>query len=252
MRRFRIRVGKLLGIPLWVHVSWFAVLGLAIWAVTAELGVALPRLPLPERLAMAVVTGCVFFSCLAVHEVAHAAVARRFGVHVRGITLFLLGGVAEIEGELPSPGSEFVVALAGPGTSVAVGSAFALVSEGMGALGWTGAEAVTFTLAIVNLGVALFNLIPGLPLDGGRILRAAIWRCTGSFARATRIAAGAGRLVAAGLIAVGLVSALLGQPAGLWYLPMGVFIWFLAGSSGRAEPPGRSRALALDGEGEAA
>ena len=117
MRRFRLRVGSLAGIPLWIHVSWFAVLGLVVWSVTEEFGAALPELPLTERLAMASVTGIAFFACLAVHEVAHAVVARRFSVRVRGITLFLLGGVAEIEGELPTPGSEFAVALAGPATS---------------------------------------------------------------------------------------------------------------------------------------
>ena len=252
MRRFRFRVGRLLGIPLSVHVSWFLVLGLAVWAIAVEFGAVLPRLPLAERVAMAATTGLAFFSCLAVHEVAHAVVARRFGVHVRGITLFLLGGVAEIDGELPSPGAEFAVALAGPGTSIAIGSALALTSAWMHRLGWTAAEAVTITLALVNLGVALFNLIPGLPLDGGRILRAAIWRRTGSFDRGTRVAAGGGRIVAALLIAAAIVSALAGRPQGLWYVPMGVFIWFVARASGRAQAPTESRALALTREGEAA
>jgi len=252
VRRFRFRVGRLLGIPFSVHASWFLVLALAVWAVTVEFGAELPRLPLLERIAMAGITGLAFFSCLAIHEVAHAVVARRFGVRVRGITLFLLGGVAEIEGELPSPGAEFAVALAGPGTSIAIGSLFALASAWMHRLGWTWAEAVTITLALVNLGVALFNLIPGLPLDGGRILRAAIWRRTGSFDRATRVAAGGGRVVAALLIAAATASALAGQPEGLWYVPMGVFIWYLARASGRAKAPAETRALALTREGEAA
>ena len=252
MRRFRIHIGRFLGIPLSVHVSWFLVFGLAVWAVTSEFGDALPQLSVGERLAMAAATGLVFFGCLAVHEIAHAVVARRFGVHVRGITLFLLGGVAEIEGELPSPGSEFAVALAGPGTSVAIGSLFALSSSWMNAIGWTAAEAVTLTLAAVNLGVALFNLIPGLPLDGGRILRAIVWRRTGSFGRATSIAARGGSIVAALLIAVGVVAAVVGQAAALWYVPMGVFIWFLARASRRTNAPYESRALALPGEGEAA
>ena len=252
MRRFRIHVGRFLGIPLSVHASWFFVLTLAVWAATGAYGDALPRLPVGERLAMAAVTGLAFFVCLAVHEIAHAVVAQRFGVHVRGITLFFLGGVAEIEGELPSPGSEFAVALAGPGTSVAIGSLFGLVSAWMGAMGWTGAEAVTLTLAAVNLGVALFNLIPGLPLDGGRILRAAVWRKTGSFERATSIAARGGTIVAALLVVAGVVFVLGGQPAGLWYVPMGVFIWSLARASRRASAPDRTRALALAREGEAA
>jgi Zn-dependent protease len=252
VRRFRIHIGRFLGIPLWVHASWFLVFGLAVWAITGEFGDALPQLSVGERLAMAAATGLAFFGCLAAHEVAHAVVARHFGVHVRGITLFLLGGVAEIEGELPSPGAEFAVALAGPGTSVAIGSLFALLSSWMNAIGWTGPEAVTLTLAAVNLGVALFNLIPGLPLDGGRILRAVVWRRTGSFEFATSIAARGGSIVAALLIALGLVAALVGQAAGLWYVPMGVFIWFLARASRRATAPDGSRALALTGEGEAA
>ena len=160
--------------------------------------------------------------------------------------------MAEIEGELPSPGSEFAVALAGPATSVAIASVFALGSRWAHRLGWTGPEGVLFTLSVVNLGVAVFNLIPGLPLDGGRILRAAIWRRTGSFVRATRIAAVGGRVVAATLVAIGLGVSLAGDPVALWYLPMGVFIWFLARASGRAAPPVKSGALALPREGEAA
>jgi Zn-dependent protease len=252
VRRFRIRVGRLLGIPLWIHVSWFAVFGLVVWSVTDAFGAALPELPLAERLAMAAITGVAFFACLAVHEVAHAVVARRFGVRVRGITLFLLGGVAEIEGELPSPGSEFSVALAGPATSVAIASALALGSGWAGRLGWRGVEGVLFTLSVVNLGVAVFNLIPGLPLDGGRVLRAAIWRRTGSFFRATRVAAMGGRVVAASLVSVGIGVSLTGDAVGLWYVPMGVFIWFLARASERAVPPLEGGALALTREGEAA
>jgi Zn-dependent protease len=252
VRRFRVRVGSLLGIPLWIHVSWFAVLGLVVWSVTVEFGAALPELPLVERSAMALLTGVAFFACLALHEVAHAVVARRFGVRVRGITLFLLGGVAEIEGELPSPGSEFAVAFAGPATSVAIASALALGAGWADRLGWTGAEGVLFTLAVVNLGVAVFNMVPGLPLDGGRILRAAIWRRTGSFVRATRVAAVGGRVVAASLVAIGIGVTLAGDPVALWYVPMGVFIWFLARASGRAAPPVEGGALALTREGEAA
>lgn len=252
MRRLRLPAGRLLGIPLWIHVSWFAVLGLVVWSVTEEFGAALPQLPLVERLVMASITGVAFFACLAVHEVAHAVVARRFDVRVRGITLFLFGGVAEIEGELPSPGAEFAVAVAGPATSVVIGSGLAVGSRVAAGLGWTGVEGVLFTLSVVNLGVAVFNLIPGLPLDGGRILRAAIWRRTGSFVRGTKVAALGGRVVAVSLAAAGIGIGLAGQAVGLWYVPMGAFIWFLASVSGRAAPPVESGALALTREGEAA
>ena len=252
MRRFRLRIGSLWGIPLWIHASWFAVLFLVVWAVAVEFGDVLPGLPVVERSSMAAITGVAFFGCLAVHEVAHAVVARRYGVRVKSITLFLFGGVAEIDGELPTPGAEFAVALAGPATSVAIGSVLALGSGVAEGLGWTGAEAVLLTLALVNLGVAVFNLIPGLPLDGGRILRAAIWRGTGNFSRATRVAAAGGGVVSATLVAIGVVATALGHPEGLWYVPMGAFIWFLARAAGRALPPARSGALALRREGEAA
>lgn len=252
MHRYRLRVARILGIPIWVHGSWFVVLGLTVYAMTAAFGDVLPKLPIAERLVMATITGFAFFACLCVHEVAHAVVARRFGVRVRGITLFLLGGVAEIQGELPSPGAEFAVALVGPAASVAIGSVLALAAGWAGALGLEAVETMLFTLALVNLGVALFNLIPGLPLDGGRILRSAIWRRTGSFARATAAASLGGRIVAAVLVAVGIVGAVRGELTGLWYVPMGAFIWFLARASARALPPVDDRALALTGEGEAA
>ena len=252
MRRFRLRIGSLVGVPLWIHVSWFGVLVLVVWTVTVEFGDVLPGLPIVERLGMGAITGVAFFGCLAVHEVAHAVVARRFGVRVKSITLFLFGGVAEIDGELPTPGSEFAVALAGPATSVAIGSVLALGAGLAERLGWTGAEAVLLTLALVNLGVAVFNLVPGLPLDGGRILRAAIWRGTGNFSRATRVAAAGGGAVSASLVGIGVVATVLGHPEGLWYVLMGAFIWFLSRAAGRALPPARSGALALSGEGEAA
>jgi Zn-dependent protease len=252
MRRFRFRLGTLLGVPLWIHASWILVLALTVWVSTSAFGEALPGLPLAERLAMALATGTSFFACLAVHEVAHAVVARRFGVRVHGITLFLLGGVAEIDGEIPTPGAEFAVALAGPAISVALGSAFLLLADRLAAAGWAGGQAVALTLATVNLGVAVFNLIPGLPLDGGRLLRAALWHRSGSFVRATRVASRGGVVVASVLVVAGLTVTARGDAIGLWYLPMGGFIWLLARASGRAAPPAEGRALALTREGEAA
>ena len=244
MRRFRIPVGRILGIRLWLHASWFLVAGLAVWAISSAFGEGFPGLPAAERATMGVITAGSFFGCLVAHELAHAIVARRFGVNVSGITLFMLGGVAEIEGELPTPAKEFAVALAGPATSLALGAVFALLWQVSLALGWTGAEGVTFTLATVNMGVAVFNLVPGLPLDGGRLLRAGLWRRSGSFSRATRTASAAGRLVSVLLAVIGVVAAISGDPAGLWYVPMGGFIFLMARSAGRAEPPIAAGALA--------
>jgi Zn-dependent protease len=252
VRRFRLPLGRILGIQLSLHGTWFAVLALVVWASERVFAQAYPGLPIAERWIMAVITGLAFFACLALHELSHAVVARRFGVAVRGITLFLFGGVAEIEGEVPSPGREFAVALVGPATSVTLASLFALASTGATGLHRAGAEGVLLVLAAVNLGVAVFNLMPGLPLDGGRLLRAGVWRCTGDFTRATRIAAAGGQILALCLALLGLVVVLTGDLAGLWYVPMAAFVWFLARRSALAEVPTGTGALALPREGDPA
>jgi Zn-dependent protease len=246
VRRIRIPAGRVLGIRLWLHWSWFVVLGLVVYLTTVDFGAFYPRMPVTERLVMGIVTGHAFFGCLAAHELAHAVVARRFGVRVRGITLFLFGGVAEIEGELPTPATEFAVALVGPATSVALGSILGLLSVVARDAGWAGAEGVLLTLALVNLGVTLFNLVPGLPLDGGRLLRAGIWRATGDFVKATRVAAAGGKILAVVLAVSGTALALTGTPQALWYLPMGIFLWTLARAAGRVRSPRSTVALALD------
>ncbi|HEX5951083.1 MAG TPA: site-2 protease family protein [Actinomycetota bacterium] len=252
MRRASIRIGSALGIELSLHATWFLVLALVAWATASGFGDMYPNLTPWARAAMGLVTGFLFFACLTVHELAHAVTARRFGIRVRGITLFVFGGVAEIEGEVPTPAREFAVALIGPAVSLGLGAAFALAA--MWAEGVPAVEGVLGTLALVNLGVALFNLIPGLPLDGGRLLRAVLWRLSGSRTRATTIAAGAGVIVAAALTAFGIALATWGgEPAGLWYVPMGAFLWLLARSSRRRHSPQHAAGLALgDREGQAA
>lgn len=252
MRRASIGIGSVLGIELSLHVTWFLVLALVAWATASGFGQVYPELAPTVRAAMGLVTGSVFFLCLIVHELAHAVTARRFGIRVRGITLFVFGGVAEIEGEVPTPAREFAVALIGPAVSLGLGAAFALATTWAGEV--PALEGVLGTLALVNLGVALFNLIPGLPLDGGRLLRAALWRLSGSRARATTVAAGAGVVVAVALTAFGVLLATWGgEPAGLWYVPMGAFLLLLARSSRRGRPPEHAAGLALEErEGQAA
>lgn len=249
MRRVRVPAGRVLGIRLWLHPSWFLVLGLVVWATSVAFGEVYPRLAAPVRGAMGLVTGVAFFACLTVHEVAHALTARRFGIGVRGITLFLFGGVAEIDREVPTPAGEFAVALVGPAVSIVLGAVFGLAA--LAAVRSKVAEGILGTLALVNLGVCVFNLVPGLPLDGGRLLRAAIWRLTGSYARGTRIASGAGRAIAVVLVGVGVFLVAVERDLfGIWYVPLGFFLWFLArAASRRLRPEG---ALALgDREGEA-
>jgi Zn-dependent protease len=251
VRRIEVRVGSLAGIGLFLHASWFLVLGLVVWATAGAFAEIYPELPRAERAGMGLVAGLAFFACLVVHELAHALAARRLGVGVRRITLFLFGGVAEIAGELPSPAAEFAVALVGPATSLLLGSVFGLLAARAAA---PALEGVAGTLGLVNLGVALFNLLPGLPLDGGRLLRSVLWSRTGSFARATRVAGLLGRGIGAALaVGGGLVATLGGAPAALWYVPMGGFLVLLASRASRSPgPPDAAGALAWEREGPTA
>jgi Zn-dependent protease len=249
MRRLRIPAGSLFGIRLWLHLSWFPILGAATWVLTGAFAQAFPGMASPERIAMAVVTGIGFFGCLTAHEVAHSLSARRLGIAVSGITLFLFGGVSEIAGEPASPAAEFAIALAGPVTSVALGSVAGLLSDGSHALGWSGAEGVLGALTVANLGLAVFNMIPGLPLDGGRILRAAVWHRSDDRAKATRVAAIGGRVLAVLLAGSGIALAITGTREGLWYVAMGGFVWFLASSAARAEAPEPALAFPRQEEG---
>ncbi|MFB3737946.1 MAG: site-2 protease family protein [Candidatus Velamenicoccus archaeovorus] len=238
MRRWSVPIGRVWGIGLDLHASWFLVLGLVTWATAVAFERAYPRLGPASHVSMALITAVAFFACLLAHEVAHSVVARRFGIPIHGITLFAFGGVARIEGEVPTADREFGVALVGPATSVALAGVFALLTSVATALRWRQGEGVVATLALVNLGVALFNLVPGLPLDGGRLLRAALWRLRGDRRRATRVASAGGRLVAGLLAALGLAIVLTGDVFGLWYVPMAAFLWVLARSAGRLERPG--------------
>ncbi|MGV9536097.1 M50 family metallopeptidase [Streptosporangium sandarakinum] len=177
----------------------------------------------------------MFFASLLAHELAHALVARRAGVSVKSITLWLLGGVTEFDGEVGSPRAELRISLAGPVTSALVaGAALAVAAAARGvpvvwsALVW---------LATVNGVLAVFNMLPGAPLDGGRVLHAVLWWRCGDRERADRVAARAGQSLGMALIAAGVVQTLVWSPmGGLWTALVG---WFLSGSA-RSEGLARS------------
>jgi Zn-dependent protease/predicted transcriptional regulator len=171
----------------------------------------------------------LFFGSIVLHELAHALIARAYGIPVRTITLFALGGVAHIEREAATPAAEFWMGIAGPVMSGALGFLFGwlatLWDTGPPALGISPPVAVLFSLSSLNLMLAMFNLIPGFPLDGGRILRAILWRVGGDEDRATRISARAGQGVALALFALGLWKFLaFDDTNGLW---LGLVGWFL-------------------------
>jgi Zn-dependent protease/CBS domain-containing protein len=221
-----LRLGRILGIPVGVNVSVLVIV------VLVCLGLAFGRLPavLPGRPAWVYLLGglvaaVLFVASLLAHELAHAVVARANGIEVEGITLWLLGGVAQLRTEARSPGSEFVVAVVGPLTSLGLGAVFGVAAVGLDAAGATGVPAaVAGYLAAVNVALAVFNLVPAAPLDGGRVLRAAVWRVTGDRVRAARVAAGAGRIFGLLLVALGVAQALFGSLGGLWLALIG---WFL-------------------------
>ena len=220
-----LRIGRLLGIELRLHYSWLVVFALVVWSLAGHhFPMMNPGWAPFTYWWVGALTTVLFFSSLIVHELAHSVVAQAFGVPVRHITLFIFGGVASLGREPQQAREELLIALAGPGASLAIGAGF-------GALAWLGRDlggpfyAATGWLAWINVVLALFNLIPGFPLDGGRVLRALAWSFTGSLERATRIAAHAGRLVGLGFIFWGGWQVVAGGwIAGVWIAFIG---WFL-------------------------
>jgi Zn-dependent protease len=210
-------------VPIRAHWSVLIALGLfASLIATVELPVLRPGRPGTAYWAAGVVTAVVLFGALLAHELAHAVTARRYGLRVRRISLWMLGGLTELEGEPPTPRADALIAASGPLTSLALGAIFTAASWLVGggglvaaALGWLGA---------VNVLLAVFNLLPGAPLDGGRLLRALFWWRTRDRQRAAARAAGAGRVLGMALIGLGALQALLGSALGLWTALVGWFI----------------------------
>lgn len=239
------RIGRVAGVPLSVHWSVAIVLGLLVWSLAEGILPATVEGASTTALWLAGATGgLLFVLSLLAHELAHALVARRHGVGVRGMTLWLFGGVAELEGEAPTPRAELHIAGAGPLTSGACAGLFGLGAVVLAAAGASLAAAVLAWLAAANVVLAGFNLIPGAPLDGGRILRALLWRRHGDRLRATLTAAKAGRVAGYGLVTLGLMEFVLGADAGgLWTVFIG---WFLLNAA-KAEAAHAVTASALDG-----
>lgn len=225
----QIKLGRIFGIEIGLHYSWILIALLITFSLAAHFRAVAPQWGNTVIWSAAIITGLLFFVAIIAHELAHALVARQRGLPVRSISLFALGGVAQIEQEAADAKTEFWMGIAGPVMSVLIGCAC------LGAallVGWspvappaTPATAVLVWLGYINVGLAIFNLIPGFPLDGGRVLRAVIWWLTGDAARATRIATAVGQIVAFGFIIYGVVSFFNGSGFnGLWLAFIG---WFL-------------------------
>ena len=235
MVRQSIRVGTFAGVDVGVNWSVLVIFGLLTWELA---DIVFPNTYGGSRASYwvaAVVAAVVFFASLLAHEVSHAVVARRNGVGVQSITLWLFGGVAQLEGEAHSAGADFRIAAIGPGTSIALAVVFAGGQLATTAAGGGGLPADVFSwLWKINLLLAAFNLIPAAPLDGGRILRAALWRLWHDRNRATVAAARAGRVFGALLVVVGIVEFAYGGYVGLWPAVLGWFLYSAAGVEERA------------------
>jgi Zn-dependent protease/CBS domain-containing protein len=218
----RWRLFRLLGIPISLDASWLIILALLTWTLISFFQVTVPDLPLVTYWVMGLTAALAFFACIVLHELGHALVARAVGIPMRGITLFLFGGVAEMEDEPPSARSEFLMAIAGPAVSAVLAALFWILS------GLVETPAVAFPLkylAGINLAVLVFNLVPAFPLDGGRVLRSALWGALGNLRRATYWAALSGQAFAWLLIGLGVVYFFTGHLFhGVWLGLIGLFL----------------------------
>ena len=218
----------LAGIPFHADASWLVIVALLTWSLAGGYFPShYPSLPAALHWAMGLAASLLLFVCVLLHELGHALTARRCGIPVAGIVLFIFGGVAQLAREPRRPAVELAVTLAGPLVSVLLAAAcFWLAAAIPIRSHWQlVAAAIARYLAVINTGILLFNLLPGLPLDGGRILRAALWGWTGDLRAATRIASLIGTLLGFGLMGLGILVLLRGAwVGGAWYLILGRFL----------------------------
>ncbi|MCL2779143.1 MAG: site-2 protease family protein [Polyangiaceae bacterium] len=245
--RNAIRIGRLFGIDFKIDSSWVIIAALVIWSLSSLFAAWHPEWALPTRLVVATLAMLAFFGSVVLHELAHSMMSRFYGIPVRDITLHMFGGVSSIEREPPTPGAEFIIAIVGPIASVLLGigmlvvaaiftdftlegEPFASAAEAISRMGPL--STLLVWLGPVNIMVGLFNMVPGFPLDGGRVLRSILWRITKSLPRATELAAWIGQLVGWAFLVTGIFMALgyrvpffgTGFGSGLWLGLIGLFL----------------------------
>jgi Zn-dependent protease/CBS domain-containing protein len=228
-----ITLGRVAGVRIGINWSWLVVFALIVWTLASAVFPAQsPHLSKAAYVAMALVAAVLFFGSLLLHELGHAMQARRDGMEIEGITLWLFGGIAQFKGSFPSAAAELRIALAGPLVSALLGGIFVGVAAA-GGLG-SAVDGVAAWLGYINLMLLGFNLLPALPLDGGRVLRALLWRARGDFSWATRIAAQVARGFGYLLVALGVVLFMAqGVWSGVWLAFIGWFLLQAAAAEGR-------------------
>lgn len=230
-----IKIGRLAGIPISIHPLWLVIVALITWSLGStyypdEVSGIAPAAAYGLGLASAL----LLFASILLHELGHAIVARRYGVEIEGIELWLLGGVAKMKGVAHRPGEELRFALAGPGVTVVIALTFLLA---LALLPSSTPDAVTALFAyqaLINGMILVFNMLPAFPLDGGRVLRSLLWRREGDFERATARAARVGRVFGYGMVGLGVLGVFAGVPGFLWLALIGFFLIV----AGRAEEAG--------------
>ena len=224
MRRSGIKIGQVFGIPIFLHLSWILIFGLITYSLVDEYGARYPQWTSGQLWSLGVITSLLFFGSVLFHELSHSAVARHYRIPVASITLFFFGGIASITRDPDSAGQEFLMAAAGPASSYVLAGAFWLLAQATPNDSMPNALATW--LAGTNALLATFNLLPGFPLDGGRVFRSIVWGITKNYSKSTRIASRVGQGIAYAMMAFGLYTAFVLHSSvnGVWFVFLG---WFL-------------------------
>lgn len=226
-----LRIARIAGIPVGVSPWWLAIVALITWSLGASyFPEAVHGIAPAAAYALGLASALLLFASILAHEFGHALVARRHGIEVEGIDLWLLGGVSRMRGEAHDPDDELRYALAGPAVTAVIGAGFGLVALLLPSSTPAVVRVLIEYQALVNGLILVFNLLPAFPLDGGRVLRALLWRRSGDIRRSTETAASVGRGFGYVMIALGGLELLAGAPQGLWLALIGWFVVMAAGA----------------------
>lgn len=231
----QIELFRIANIPILVDASWFIIFVVYSWAIaTVYLPALAPKLSLVICWLLGLITVLLFFASVLIHELAHCYFARQAGIQIHNITLYIFGGLAHLSRDPQNPLDEFKIAVAGPVASLLLSLVFYAMANGLLYLGQIGPAQSLAHLSVVNLVLACFNLLPGFPMDGGRILRAIIWHLRKDFYHATRTSINTGNAIAISLICIGIVMILARHNSlnGIWSLFTGLFLIRLLQSLG--------------------
>ena len=230
-----LRLGRIFGIPVEINASWLVVFLLLTLVLVQEFGDANLNWPVAQRWLVAIGMVVLFFISVLTHELSHGVLAQRKGIPVQGITLFIFGGVSRLSRQPDRPMTEFSVAVVGPLTSLLLAAVFGGIWYLLGASDST-LGVILFLLAWANLTLGVFNILPGYPLDGGRVLRAAVWGLTGNHRRGTYVATRAGQAIGGLTVLMGVALGILGNTLdGVWIALVGGFLFSVATASYRQE-----------------